>query len=90
MSSWRIFAAALALPILFTVLALVHVQRNRASGRDAIVLTQREISVSPRTDENSGVTAYLQWSEAERGQRWLPAARLRSIGFDLSVNPGSK
>jgi hypothetical protein len=89
MSPWRLFGLALALPVLFTVLVLVHVQRNRAGGREAMELTQREVSISPGSDENSGVTAYLGWSEAEPGRQWLSADRLRSIGFDLSIDPAS-
>lgn len=86
MIPWRPFAVGLALPILFTGLVLVDVERNRAGGRAPIDLTEREVTLSAGTDENSGMTAWVVWADAA-GDRWLPAATLRSLGFDLSNRP---
>jgi hypothetical protein len=84
MIPWRPFAVALALPVLFTGLVLFDVQRNRAGGRAPIDLTEREVTLSAGTDENSGMTAWIVWADAGAGARWLPAATVRSLGFDLS------
>jgi len=87
MIPWRPFAVSLALPVLFTGLVLFDVQRNRASTRAPIDLTEREVTLSAGTDENSGMTAWVVWADAGAGERWLPAATLRSLGFDLANGP---
>ena len=87
MSTWRLFVAPLILPILFTALVLTTVARNRSGGRDAIELTERELSLSGASDDNSGMTASLAWSrDGEPGRRWLSAQKLEAFGFDLSVD----
>jgi hypothetical protein len=87
MTGWRAFGFAVALPVAFTLLVLLDVQRNRRGGRDAMELTEREVSLSAGTDQNSGATAQLKWSSDWTGGRWLSAEQLESIGFDVSAAP---
>jgi len=87
MIPWRPFAVGLALPVLFTGFVLLDVQRNRSGARAPIDLTEREVTLSAGTDENSGMTAWVVWADTGAGDRWLPAATLRSLGFDLSNRP---
>lgn len=87
MNSWRLFAIVLVLPVLFTALVLSTVVRNRAGGREAIELTDRELSLSGATDENSGIAARLLWSrEWQAGSRWLSPETLQSVGFAVTAD----
>src|SRR6185436_20277025 len=58
MIPWRPLAVGLALPVLFTGFVLLDVQRNRSGARAPIDLTEREVTLSAGTDENSGMTAW--------------------------------
>ena len=84
MTHWRLFAVALALPVVFTVVVMINVQRNRSGGRAPMELTQREVSLGGGSDQNSGMTAWLTWSRDDaRGDRWLTPQQLEALGFDL-------
>jgi len=84
MTPWRVFGVALALPVMFTALVLIDVQRNRSGGREPMELTQREVSLGGGSDQNSGMTAWLTWSrDDERGERWLTPQKLAALGFEL-------
>lgn len=89
MRPWRLFSVALALPILFTALVLVGVQRNRSGARVAIELSAREFSLDAGSDANSEISAWLAWSEDDRGARWLTKEKLEALGFDPTpiLNP---
>jgi hypothetical protein len=83
MTPWRSFIVALVLPLLFTALVLFDVLRNRAAAREPVVLTEREMSLSSGSDENSGMTAWIVWAEdPEARDGWITPATLRSLGFD--------
>jgi len=85
MSGWRLFGVVLALPLLFTVLVLLDVRRNRSGRGVGIELTEREVTLSGATDENSGMTARVRWAfEGESRQQWLSPDKLESLGFDLN------
>jgi hypothetical protein len=82
--TWRVLGVALALPILFTGLVLINVQRNRSGGREPMELTQREVSLGGGSDQNSGMTAWLTWSRNDQqAGRWLTPQQLEALGFAL-------
>jgi hypothetical protein len=72
--TWRPFVAALLLPVACTAVTLAGVARNRAGGREAIVLSEREVYASPRTGERSAATLWLSWRPS------------RSSSFDLRAD----
>ncbi len=82
--TWRSFAIALLLPIWVTGATLASVSRNRSGGRDPIVLSEREVFVSPRSDDNTTATLWLAW-QPSAGMNARMAARaaavLRLCGF---------
>lgn len=85
MTHWRAFIVALVLPLLFTAMVLLTVLRNRAGGREAFQLTEREVTLSTGSDDNSGVTAWLVWTgDGDGDERWVPEQTLRALGFDLT------
>jgi hypothetical protein len=87
-TAWRSFVLALVLPVLFTAVVLIDVQRNRLGAREPIALTQREVALSSVSDKNSGMSARVNWSvDQESGRRWLSLERIRSLGFDVSERP---
>ena len=89
MNAWRLFVAALVLPLLFTTVVLIDVQRNRTGARQPIALSEREVALSTGSDENSGMTAWLTWADPDPAEGWVSRDTLRSLGFDLSpLAPG--
>ena len=80
---------AAAVVILANVVALVGVARNRAGTPEAEVrLTERELPLSPWTDENTGAFLQLEWQRSFPGSKietpWFDRAKLESLGFDCS------
>jgi hypothetical protein len=80
--------------------ALFHAARNRAGNPEAeITLTNRELRYFDQsaTDEDSGVTLHLQWTdpnilwtpEMEHRPNWFDRQKLQALGFDCGVDPGS-
>ncbi len=59
--SWRSFIVALLVPVWVTGAMLASVSRNRSGGRDPIVLSEREVYVSPRNDDHTTATVWLTW-----------------------------
>jgi hypothetical protein len=57
----RGFVAALLIPLALTGATLVSVTRNRADARGPITLTDRELSASRRSDDNTVTEVYLSW-----------------------------
>ena len=80
---------AVAVVILANAVALVGVARNRAGTPEAEVrLTERELPLSPWTDENTGAFLQLEWQRSFPGSKietpWFDRAKLESLGFDCS------
>jgi hypothetical protein len=85
MTHWRLFGLAFALPLLFTAFVLIEVGRNRSGVSEGIDLTEREITLSGDTGENSGMTARVRWAvDAESREVWLSPGQLEALGFDLA------
>jgi len=85
--NWRAFAIALFVPLWVTGATLASVSRNRSGGREAMVLSEREVFVSPRTGDNTTVYVSLIWHRPSmRRDTWFDAEKLRQLGFD--VGPG--
>jgi hypothetical protein len=51
------------------------VARNRAGGREPIVLSEREVFASPRTDDRSAATLWLSWRPAAGSAREVRVSR---------------
>ena len=84
--SWRSFIIALILPVWVTGATLASVARNRSGGREAIVLSEREVFVSPRTDDNTTATLFLSWQPPSmRRDTWFDAEKLAQLGFDTRI-----
>jgi hypothetical protein len=89
--TWRPFAIALLLPILFTATVLFEVGRNRAGGRGPTILTDQDVTLEGATDENSGARVWLSWSTPEQADGpWLDCAKIAALGFDCSVGAASR
>jgi hypothetical protein len=92
---------AAAIIVVANALALLHVARNRAGSPTAeITLTNRELRhLAPSEgEEDSSVMLVLQWTdpnslwwpaEFEAPPRWLDRQKLKTLGFDCSVEPES-
>jgi hypothetical protein len=88
--NWRPFVIALILPVWVTVAALASVSRNRSGGREAIVLSEREVFVFPRTDDNTTAKLSLSWQPpSTRRDTWFNAEKLAQLGFDTRVVGGA-
>ncbi|MGH9869703.1 MAG: DUF4824 family protein [Candidatus Polarisedimenticolia bacterium] len=90
----RPVAAAAALVVLVNALALAGVAWNRSGEPEAQVeLTAREFWLpwrNPLEDENSGLSITLSWNnDWLSDDDWLDAAKLRELGFDTAMAPGS-
>jgi Domain of unknown function (DUF4824) len=82
--SWRSFAIGLFVPLWVTGATLASVSRNRSGGREAIVLSEREVFVSLRTDDNTTATLSLMWHRPSmRRDTWFNVEKLRRLGFDV-------
>ena len=83
--NWRSFAIALLLPIWVTGATLASVSRNRSGGRDPIVLSEREVFVSPRSDDNTTATLWLAW-QPSAGMNARMAARAAEAAGDPAAS----
>jgi len=81
---------AMLLPLLVTGFTVASAAWNRSGGREAIVLSQRELPLRYSSADNSGQSVSLRyqynWGEE---QPWLDAAKLASLGFDTALDPAS-
>jgi hypothetical protein len=59
--SWRPFILALLLPIWISVATLASVSRNRSGARDPIVLSDREVYMSPRSGDDTSASVWIAW-----------------------------
>jgi hypothetical protein len=82
-------AAAAAIALVSSAVALVGVWRNRAGAPDAgIELTEREASLGWVEDEDSGLSLRLEWMEPRRDwdeAGWFGQERLEAAGFDCTL-----
>jgi hypothetical protein len=89
--SWRSFLVALILPLWVTAATLASVSRNRSGGREAIVLSEREVFISPRTDDNTTARLSLSWQPPSiRRDTWFNAEKLRQLGFDVRARTDTR
>jgi hypothetical protein len=79
-----LFAAAII--VLANAFVLIGVARNRSGPQQSIQLTERELPMIPRGNEDTGVSLRLQWEQLYLGPAnsypWLDRAKLESLGFD--------
>ena len=67
--------------------ALAVVARNGRGAPDAVVtLTEREMRLTTLGTDTTGMTLTLQW-DRDVLMPWFDRAKLRSIGFDCSMEP---
>jgi hypothetical protein len=84
--NWRSFVVALLVPVWVTGATLASVSRNRSGGREAIVLSEREVFVSPRTGDDTTARLSLSWHPPSmRRDTWFNAQKLRQLGFAAGV-----
>ena len=84
--SWRSFVIALILPLWVTAATLASVARNRSGGREPMVLSEREVFMSPRTNDNTTATLWLAWQPPSmRRDTWFNADKLAQLGFDIRI-----
>lgn len=83
----RAFIAALLIPVAVTAATLVSVSRNRATARAPITLTERELSPSWRSDDNSLTSVYLSWHSRPwpnlRREQWRALPRRGYVVLEL-------
>ena len=85
----RLLAVALLLPAVVTGVTLAGVAANRAGGREAIVLTERELYRWGPSEENTASRVWLAWQEPPHEAGPLPREKLAALGFDVSVDPSA-
>jgi hypothetical protein len=72
------------LVIVANLAALSGVWFNRTGQPDAVVtLTERELPLMPRGDDDSGVALKLTWRSEDGGDSWLDRDKLDELGFDI-------
>jgi hypothetical protein len=84
----RGLGVALALPPLVTTVVLVRAALNRGEALEPIILSERELSLRPRSDDNSVATMDLRWQQRTSRDGWFHCVKLRALGLDCSVAPG--
>jgi hypothetical protein len=77
----------LALPPLVTAAILTTAAWNRADALAPIVLSERELYLRPRSDDNSVATTYLQWQQRTGRDGPLDCGKLQAIGLKCRVPP---
>jgi hypothetical protein len=60
---------------------------NRTEALEPIVLTERELSLRPRSDDNSVATMFLQWQQGMSRDGWFDCLKLRALGLDCDLPP---
>lgn len=78
---------AIVLPILATLGTLAGARQNRAGGRAAIELDERELHLLPRSSDNSAAVLVLNFQRGTEDLGWLDRQKLESLGYDCSVDP---
>jgi hypothetical protein len=88
-------AGAAGILLLADAVLLMGVALNRRGGPEATLqLTERELTLPRRTEENSALSLMLQWRDRtfrQPGLEWLGPAKLQELGFDTQAErPASK
>lgn len=92
-------ALLVVIPLLFTAAVLAEVAINRREGglREPIVLSERELSLAPRDDDNTAAMAWLMWSDRQRPlpdrravRRDLPRRVFVALALDPARTEGSR
>jgi hypothetical protein len=78
------------LPPLVTAVVLIAVAWNRAEALAPIVLSERELSLRPRSDDNSVATFYLQWQQRTSRDGQIDCAKLQALGLSCRVAPADR
>ncbi len=85
----RRVTSIVAVVLVANAAALALVARNNRGAPDAsLVLTERELRVTNRGSDTTGMTLSLQWNR-NAVRSWFDTAKLASIGFDCSVPAGA-
>ena len=59
---------------------------NRGGSPDAVVvLTERELPLAPREQEETGVALRLRWNRESSDDDWLDEKKMEELGFDPAV-----
>ena len=88
----------IAIPLLFTAAVLTEVTLNRRGGdlRAPFELSEREVSVAPRDDNNTATAVWLAWSDRvsptqeRRGSRDLARRVFVALAIDPARLEGSR
>ncbi len=88
----------IAIPLLFTAAVLAEVALNRRGDdlRAPFELSEREVSLAPRNDDNTATAIWLAWSdrvrptEQLRGARDLPRRVFVALAIDPARTEGSR
>jgi len=80
-----------AIPLLFTAAVLIDVRLNRGGDdlRAPIELSEREVSLSPRSADNTATVVWLSWADRLRPPRELRGTRElpRRVFVALAIDP---
>jgi hypothetical protein len=91
---WSVLGSAGILLAADAVL-LIGVAANRSSALGTLQVSERELTLPARAEENSALTLSLQWRDSVGrfpfATEWLDAAKLADLGFDVhSERPAAK
>lgn len=86
MRRWLAFAAAGVLVAADAALLLGVARARRGEPEARLLLTERELALPPRNEENSALSLRLNWwgGRVRPRDETLDAARLAALGFDTS------
>lgn len=84
----RRFVVALLLPVMVTGVVMAAAARNRSSGRGPTTLSERELSVSRQSADDTTASLSLAWSPSADAA-WPGLAKLAELGFDVSIAPSA-
>jgi hypothetical protein len=73
---------AIMLVIIANLVALSGVWFNRTGAPDSVItLTERELPLMPREDDDSGIAVRLNWRNEDDATPWLDRDKLQELGF---------
>lgn len=86
----RHLVPAFVLPIALTAVTLAGVAWNRSGGTGDTVLSRRELSPSPTSEDNTSRSLRIHHQPSWRGgEDWLTLEKLAALGFDTTLDPAS-
>src|SRR5262249_19090429 len=80
---------ALVLPPLVAAAVFTEVAVNRVDSVGPIGLSERELSLLPRSGDNSVATMVLQWQQRTSRNGGFDCVKLQALGMDCAVSPTS-